>query len=109
MSLLLSDSLVGIVDENFLDGGNIDAVGNIQINGRSYEIDSFVTDRRVIRVHAIGASTDAIAILNLRQDMEAKVTLGDDAFVSTGRIQQVGFEQLSHGGRLVISVILRDK
>jgi len=109
MSLLLSDSLVGLVDEKALEEGYLDTIGSIQVNEKSYEIDAFVTDRKVIRVHAVGDPEDAISILNLRNDIEAKVKLGDESFVSSGKIQQIGFEQLSHGGRLVISVILRDK
>ena len=109
MSLLLSDSLVGLVDEKALEEGYLDSVGNIQINGKSYEVDAFVTDRKVIRVHAVGGPEDAISILNLRNDIEAKVMLGEESFVASGKIQQIGFEQLPHGGRIVISVILRDK
>jgi len=109
MSLLLSDSLIGLVDESTLDGDYSDTIGAIHLNGKKYEIDSFVTDRKVIRVHAVGNSNDAISIMNLKQDLEAKISLGNDAYTASGKIHQIGFEQLSHGGRIIISVIVRDK
>lgn len=109
MSILLSDSLIGLVDEKTLEGEGLDFLGKIIINGVTHTIDAFITDRKAIRVHAIGEPEDAISILNLRKDMEVKLTLGDEAFVATGKIQQVGYEKLSHGGRLVISMIVSDK
>ena len=109
MSILLSDSLVGLVDEETLGDENLDFVGKINVNGQTYIIDAFVTDRKAIRVHAIAESEVAINLLNLRPDMEVKLTLGDDVFSATGKINQVGYERLPHGGRLVISMIMRDK
>ena len=109
MSLLLSDSLIGLVDEKQLEDESLESLGSIQINGVSYAVDAFVTDHKVIRVHAIGEASSAISILNLRRGIDAKVTLGDEAYVASGKIQQVGFEMLPHGGRIVISIIISDK
>lgn len=109
MSLLLSDSLIGLVDESTLGDDYSDSIGSIHLNGKKHEIDSFVTDRKVIRVHAIGDSEDAISLINLKQDLEAKIVLGSDSCSFSGKIHQIGFERLSHGGRLIISVIVRDK
>ena len=109
MSLLLSDSLIGVIDEKSLNDEGFDFLGKIDINGASYIIDAFVTDRKSIRVHAEGKPEDAIGLLNLKEGMEAKLVLGDDSFVAKGRILQVGWENLPTGGRLVISMSVRDK
>lgn len=109
MSLLLSDSLVGLVDEDSLSGNGSHALGTVEIKGKTYAVDSFITDRKTIRVHAIGEFGDSISIMNLRDDVEAKVTLGEDEFIAKGRILQVGWERVNDGGRLVISVNMRDK
>ncbi len=109
MSLLLSDSLIGLVDEKQLEDESLESLGSIQINGVSYTVDAFITDHKVIRVHAISDASAAISILNLRQGIDAKVTLGDEAYVVSGKIQQIGFEMLPHGGRIVISLTISDK
>lgn len=109
MSLLLSDSLVGLVDERSFEDSYVEEIGSIQINGKKYEVDSFVTDRKVIRLHAIGSPADAIEMLRTNNDMDASISIGGDSFSAKGKVHQLGFEQLPHGGRLVISVILRDK
>ena len=109
MSILLSDSLIGLVDERSLAGEDLDFIGKIDVNGQTYVIDAFVTDRKVIRVHALADPGIAIDLLSLRPDMTVKIVLGDDAFSASGKINQVGYERLPHGGRLVISMIVRDK
>lgn len=109
MSLLLSDSLIGLVDEKSLEDETFDTFGKVQINNETYAVDAFVTDHKVIRIHAIADPKVAISLLNLRQGIEAKVTLGDDSFVASGKVQQIGFENLPQGGRIVISIAIRDK
>lgn len=110
MSFLLSDSLVGIIDEDSLAGQDgFNFLGKIEISGRAYVIDAFVTDKRSIRVHAEGTASDAIDLTKLKEGCEATIILGDEAFVAKGKILQVGWDQTPTGGRLVISMCVRDK
>lgn len=109
MSILLSDSLIGLVDEKTITDDELDFIGKISANGQTYVIDAFITDRKVIRVHALAEPSAAIDLLNLRPDLDVKITLGEDVFTASGKINQVGYEKLPHGGRLVISMIVRDK
>jgi hypothetical protein len=109
MSLLLSDSLVGVLDEKSLTDEDAPPVGKIKIEGKSYEIDAFISDRKVIRVHAIAEPDEAISLIKRTANLEANLILGEEDFVARGQILQVGWEKLSHGGRMVISLSIRDK
>lgn len=109
MSFLISDSISDIVDVASLEDEGVDFLGKINVNGKDYIIDGFITDKKTIRVYAVGQPDDSISILNLKDDMVAKLVLADDAFVATGRIAQVGYEFLPRGGRVIISMIVRDK
>lgn len=108
MSLLLSDSLVGIVDEqDLIDEETV--CGTIKIVGDIYEIDSFLSDGKVIRVHASAALEDAIRLMSMKERQSGEIILGDRQFVASGKILQVGWEKLAHGKRLIISMNVRDK
>lgn len=107
MSLLFSDSLLGIIDEEALESGT-DTVGTITIGDKQREIDAFIFDKRSIRVHVIANLEDALSSLDQISSIDAKITIGE-SFSLIGKIHQVGWEQVTNGGRLVIGVILRDK
>lgn len=109
MSLLLSDSLEGVISEDDLLREGFDFLGKIYIAGKEYVIDAFITDRKSIRIHAEGEPEDAFRFLHLKPESEVRVVLGDDAFVAKGKLQQIGWENLPHGGRLVISVSVSNK
>ena len=108
MSLLLSDSLVGIVNERDLETEDPLVCGEVTIGGIKYEIDAFLSDGRVIRVHSVAQLEDALDLLEQKTWGEAELKMGG-SFTARGKILQVGWEVLSHGGRLVISIGLRDK
>ena len=109
MSFLVSDSISDIVDIASLEEEGFDFLGKINIDGKDYVIDGFITDRKSIRVYAVGEPEDSISILKLRDNTVVKLVLADDAFVATGRITQVGYEFLPRGGRVIISMVVRDK
>jgi hypothetical protein len=109
VSLLFSDSIADIIDVNSLEDEGFDFLGKIDVNGTTYAIDGFITDRKSVRVYASGNPNDAISILNLRENADVKIELADGAFVASGRIAQVGYEFLPRGGRVIISMIVRDK
>ena len=110
MSLLISDSISDIVDIGSLsDDVGVDLIGKIEIGNRSYIIDGFISDKKSFRVQAQGSTEDAISTLNLRIGETVKITLGDEAFSATGQLTQVGYEFLPRGGRVIFSMIVRDK
>lgn len=108
MSLLLSDSLMGIVNESDLVDEEV-ICGIIKIVGVSYEIDSFLSDGKVIRVHAAAELEDAIRLLAMKEGITGEIVMGEKQFIATGKILQVGWEKLPHGNRLIISMNVRDK
>lgn len=110
MSFLVSESISDIIDIKSLEGDSGSGIlGHITINKKEYAIDGFISDKKVMRVHALGESSDAISMLNMGEGAQAKIVLGDDDFVAKGPIAQTGYEILPHGGRIIISVIVRDK
>jgi hypothetical protein len=109
MSLLLSDSLVGVVNEQDLEDAEPEVCGSIRIDEDEHEIDAFLSDGRAIRVHVVAQLEDALRLMRQKTWGNAELKLGTKAFTAQGKILQVGWEQLPHGGRLVISVGLRDK
>ena len=98
MSFLISDSLVGLVDENTLTGG-VDTLGDIQINGIAYQVDAFIADQKTVRIHLIASQTVALDILG-DMNKEAKVRLGKHKML--GQILQVGWDDTDRGGRVVL-------
>lgn len=108
MSLLFSDSLKGIIDEESLSGDRI-SLGKITVGKTVFEIDGFIFDKRAIRVHAIAEMHEAVGMLQESIDSESSIILGEGEASFKGKIQQIGWEQTLNGGRLVIGVIIRDK
>lgn len=109
MSLLISDSLVGLLDEESLDESSSRILGKIKIGQKSFDIDSFLTDGKTIRVHAIGEIDDAIDLISSISGPKSSISLGDNDFAASGEIKQIGWERLPHGNRIVISMSVRDK
>ena len=108
MSLLLSDSLVGVLDEKELLDES-EPCGVIRIGGDDYEVDAFLSDGKVIRVHVAAPVETAFRFLAVLPTVTGELILGDNAFVAKGKILQVGWERLPRGDRLVISMNVRDK
>lgn len=109
MSLLFSDSLTGLLDEAALDDDSPAIIGIIEIGAEKYEVDSFLTDGTIIRVHALGEPDAAISMARIFKGLKASITLGDNDFAASGSIKQVGWERLPHGNRIIISMSVRDK
>lgn len=108
MSLLLSDSLVGVLDEKELLDEE-EPCGVIRIGGDDYEVDAFLSDGKVIRVHVAATVATALRFLAAMPTVTGELILGDKAYVAKGKVLQVGWERLAHGDRLVISMNVRDK
>lgn len=106
MSLLLSDSLVGLVDERELMEISY---GTLKIGADDFDIDGFLSDGKVIRVQAVADFDDAIRILKTGFTGQAHVDLSEGTYRAVGKVLQVGWERLSHGNRLVVSIQVRDK
>jgi hypothetical protein len=110
MSFLISDSLTDIIDPKaFEEEEGFDVIGRIEISGKTYVIDGFMSDRKSFRVYADGSATEAVSLLSLKENETVRIVLGDEAFVAKGSLVQVGYESLPQGGRIIISMIVRDK
>lgn len=109
MSFLFSDSLAGIISEESLDDATPRVLGKITVGKESYDVDAFLTDGAVMRLHAIGDVDDATGMISLVQKISADIKIGDNDLVASGIIRQVGWERLPHGNRIVISMSVRDK
>ena len=103
MSFFLSDSLVGIIDETEIDGEN-ENIGTIEIAGARYDLDSFISDGKNLRVQARGKPADAIRICKNYLGIDAVLSIGSGELSVRGAIKQAGWEQSPEGGRLIISV-----
>jgi hypothetical protein len=108
MSLLLSESLVGVLDEQSLEEDEIPC-GIIKLGKDEYEIDAFISDGKVIRIHVAAPIETALRLLTTQLNTSCEIVLGDNDFTAKGKILQVGWEKLAHGNRLVISMNVRDK
>lgn len=109
MSLLFSDSLAGLIDEESLDETSQMIIGSVSIGKSKFDIDAFLTDGKIISVHAIGESDDSIEIASSLAGLKASIVLGNGKFSATGDVKQAGWERLPHGNRVIISVSVRDK
>lgn len=108
MSLLLSDSLLGIIDEKSLED-DLDVLGRIKIGAREHTIDAFISDKKTIRVHAIGDRVDAVEHLCQSLGQNATLVIGDNDLKISGKVHQVGWEITHVGGRVIICVVVSDK
>ena len=100
MSFLVSDSLVGIVDENSLMGG-FDFLGEVEIQGKKYIIDAYIADQKTIRFYTIAPQQVAVSMLDLKVGHNVSLKLGD-VFEAEGQVVQVGWDETPRGGRLVL-------
>jgi hypothetical protein len=100
MSLLISDSLVGLVDEETLMGG-FDFLGEVTIDGSKYRIDAFVADQKTIRFYAVAPHEIALKLLDLKAGNTVKMSLGD-VFEAEGKIIQIGWDDTPRGGRVIL-------
>ena len=98
MSFLISDSLIGLVDEKSLSSG-VETLGNVTLEGSSYNVDAFIADQKTLRLHIVAPqqiSLDIFADMN----KTVKVSLGKHKL--TGQILQVGWDDTERGGRVVL-------
>jgi len=100
MSFLISDSLVGLVDEKSLSGG-VDTLGHVLLEGSSYVIDAFIADQKTLRLHIIAPQHVALGVF-ADMNKTAKISLGDHKI--SGQILQIGWDDTDRGGRVVLCV-----
>ena len=100
MSFLISDSLVGLVDESSLSGSS-GQLGDVEINGSTFLVDAFIADQKTVRLHVAASQQVSLDILG---DMSktAKVRLGSHKIV--GKILQIGWDDTDRGGRVILCV-----
>lgn len=98
MSFLISDSLVGLVDENTLMGG-VESLGEAQIDNDAYVVDAFIADSRTMRFHVIANHSVALDLLSVK-DKIIKLRLGKLNMV--GQLLQVGWDDTPRGGRVIL-------
>ena len=97
MSFLISDSLVGLVDEKSLSGG--ESLGDVLLDGTTYIVDAFVADQKTLRLHAVAPQHVALEVF---ADMSKTVKVRLGAHKIAGQILQVGWDDTERGGRVVL-------
>lgn len=100
MSFLISDSLVGIVDEASLSGGQ-ETLGSVKIDDMNYEIDAFVADQKSVRCHVLAPLSFA---LDLVKSLGKSVTITIGSHKMQGQIVQSGWDITDRGGRAILCV-----
>lgn len=108
MSFFLSDSLVGVIDESTLED-ELENLGEVEISGSKYALDSFLSDGKSMRLQAVGKSTDAVRICRDCIGSESSVSIGGGSLAFKGIVRQAGWDNTAADGRLIIVVSVRDK
>jgi hypothetical protein len=100
MSFLISDSLVGIVDETALTGGQ-ETLGSVKIDDMNYEIDAFLADQKSLRCHVLAPLSIA---LDLMKTLGKTVSITLGSHKTQGQVVQSGWDNTDRGGRVILCV-----